>query len=248
MPLLFHPQPSTPPMPSFATILNVVVAVYTTYIIGDLLWSHRQKLGFILDMWKRFRPTRLLGVLAMLLVTGMVGDFVYHLHPVFQWGWANLFMEGGGNIIFSPVSGVESAEGAGISLQWLYAVGFTLSLALALPFLAFVEEKLFRGNINSWKGVIIQACIFGPVHLLAGIPIAYGIAIIVPGLFFGWLALRRRRQVEAGEVSVELVELVQDKQGEEVSHARAAAVQHSTVYHSLYNTVIVVILLTRLVT
>jgi hypothetical protein len=105
---------------------------------------------------------------------------------------------------------------------------FFVALAFVLPFLARSEERSFRKGHDEWGSIAKQSVKFGLVHCLFGVPIAAGIALIISGLFYGFKYKR------AFDRNVEVMGYWQ---------AEDEAVMVSTTHHTMYNMIVVGLLL-----
>jgi hypothetical protein len=91
---------------------------------------------------------------------------------------------------WQPFSGVD----AGLSMLPLISAmesGYrmiiygTVALILVVaPYLAYEEERLFRYGRSGGGQILRGSLIFGPVHVISGIPLYAGLALIVTGLLF----------------------------------------------------------------
>lgn len=122
--------------------------------------------------------------IAVLFFMVVVGMALMKVHPVLKWSWWRLFRKSG------PRGNAESddeIEGniIAIPLRVKY-VGFMFCclLILSLPHFAIYEEQLFRAGTQDWIGGIARSVGFGFAHCLVGVPIAFGAALVIPGLWF----------------------------------------------------------------
>ena len=98
---------------------------------------------------------------------------LFELFPgVMKTSWLNLFgLEGKNMFAF----GTEFK---------FFGVLFFLLLLLALPKLAILEEEIFREGTESWPDGILRSIIFGLTHIVVGVPLGAGLALIIGGLVF----------------------------------------------------------------
>lgn len=225
---------STPKAPMLETILKTVIGLFVAYSISRALYERRRDLGFILEVWKQFTFKRFGLALLGVALTISFFLFLYELHPFFRWGWYELIAGEAGNIAVAPAS--EAARQGGI-VGSLVATLFTGALLLAVPFLALYEEVIFRMGIRDWKGWVLQACIFGPIHLIVGVPIAVGIALILMGLLWGGIYWYDYHY-GIGPAHSPLVARLVARRGGDIDDQRA--VEQSALVHACYNTLLIV--------
>jgi hypothetical protein len=213
-----------------STIVVIFLAILAvSSVINEFVTEYRN-LGYILTIWKRFRFLMLIEVIALMIFVVILIAILSVTIPFLQFGWMNLFVSGGGNLISAPVSAGSQSS---ITFVRFLPPLFFLTLIVVLPFFARYEEKLFRYGYEEWKGIIIQSIKFGLVHLVMGVSLATALAIIFAGLFFGY---KYKKAFDKNVVTKDLDE------------AREEALLMSTTYHTLYNTVIAIILITIFIT
>lgn len=122
----------------------------------------------------------LVGVLSL-------GALLYQV-PGLHWGWWQM-LGGEGNPALGQTTSTTLATGIVGTLV------FVCFLAV-LPVLAYKEEEIFRSGAES-RGVLgnlAVATLFGLIHVVGGVPIAFGIALIFGGLTLNWVYLRAHRK------------------------------------------------------
>lgn len=139
------------------------------------------------------------------------------LVPGLDIGWWTL-LGGTGN----PVFGMSDST-AGTALEWIVPLVFITLLIPALPLFAYSEERMFRTGAEGWSTwrrawKVVQ---FGLVHALIGIPLGAALALSVGGTYFMAVYLRRFR----------------------TAGSRADATYESARAHTVYNGIIVVLVL-----
>lgn len=185
---------------------------------------------FAIEVWKGFRPMRLLRVTGLISLILAVAAGIGWAFPLLSNGWASLIGHQGNIILIPLTSGIESGgeqaarsfESLGVLKPPPTLISGGILLLLAIPFIAEYEEIAFRKGREQWPKLIGQALIFGPLHIIAGIPMAAGIALILPGLWYGY---RYRLAVMAPGGDVD------------------SAILEATREHAALNTVVVVYLL-----
>jgi hypothetical protein len=137
--------------------------------------------------------------------------------PPLRWGWWTA-IGGGGN----PVTGTTK-ETAGTALEWILPLVFLTLLLPGIPLFALAEERAFRQGAELWSSArrAWKCVLFGLAHALIGIPIGVALALSCGGAYFTITYLRRYRQTRSQHQAV-------------LESARA---------HTVYNTIIVVVVL-----
>ena len=143
------------------------------------------------------------------------------LVPGLDWGWWSA-LGGAGN----PVTGTTE-QTSGTPLEWIIPVVFLVLLLPAIPLFALAEERAFRRGCErwSWPRRIRRTVEFGLAHALIGIPIGVALALSCGGAYFMRCYLRGYRP----------------------AHSRREAVLESARAHTVYNVIIVVMVLTAVI-
>ncbi|MBP7770316.1 MAG: hypothetical protein KA066_00145 [Candidatus Pacebacteria bacterium] len=206
------------------TIGMVLLAVFAVTNIALVLYSKRKEYGFVAQIWRRYRWGMFIQAIGALLLVFAVAFTIWDV-PGLKYGWLHLFYSEGGNVFVRPLQ--EGSESS-YTIVRLLPVLFLGAFLFGIPFLAKFEEDQFRRGFESWPQIMRQSVKFGLIHCLAGIPLAAGIALIVSGLFYGYHYKRSY-----------------DQNVRRLGHegAQDEAVMVSTAYHSMWNTIIVCVLL-----
>lgn len=208
-----------------AKILPVALYIYAGYSIAKVLWQERQKLHLVpVNIWKRFSLPMFCLVLGQFIGVLLLAVALRSLKiPLFNWAWSDWFVKGGGNITASPF-----AVHGGPMTKVLQTI-FFVALICALPFLALYEEKIFRSNKLRWKQVVVASIAFGFVHpLLAGVPVYAGLCLSLSGLFLACIYRREYHRILG--------------QGMSESFADHEATMQAGAYHTLHNSIFVVLI------
>jgi hypothetical protein len=192
-------------------LLNVAMALY----------DNRKNLDFIWSIWKRFRFFSLLQIIGIIFLIFLSYKALVFLSPVFGYGWLDFFSKTGGNILISPIL---TAFNSDIFIVRCVPALFLFAFLLSLPFMARLEENIFRRGYHMWGKIFRQSFFFGLMHMVIGIPLGVAVALIIPGLFFAY---------EYRRVYLQLIETRTQKE------ARNEAVLTSTTYHTLMNTIFI---------
>lgn len=128
-------------------------------------------------------------------------------------------------MLVAPI--MDASDSSSVILR-IVPVMFLVGLLIILPFLAKREEEDYRRGHNTYKAIILKSIPFGLVHLLAGIPLAAGFALIGVGIFYG-----HKYKTALDKLTPSMpYELAENE-----------AVMVATVYHTLYNSVLVILLI-----
>lgn len=226
-----------------------------------LAWRNR---ALAVAVWRRIRVVHVLGSAGLVVVVLAVALSLFVFVPVTGVGLGSL-VGLSGNAVFAPLEEAThwadgdaaqpapgSAEpgadpagaGPGVGLVVVTTV-FLAGLALLFPWLAYVEERVFREGLER-AGVAEQAwraLKFGLAHLIMLIPVAAALGIAVAGFVYGRIYCRAYRAAAAR------TRVVPGPSGDPLSvavppeQARTEAVLASTVWHATFNTVIVILVL-----
>lgn len=210
-------------------------------------------------VWRRVRLYHVLGCLLLLAVVLGTALGLMRVLPVTGWGLGRV-VGLDGNAVFAPLQEASEvaqeirAPAPGMpaaplpDTDWLQiglAGGFLGLLLLLFPWLAYVEERMFRSGLENadLAGELRAALRFGVVHLLMFIPIAAAIGIGVAGFAYGRIyrrayrrALGRPPEFESPFGPRRIIETP-------ARRARTEAVLATTVWHTTFNSLIVVIVL-----
>lgn len=206
------------------TIGKAVLVLLAVASVALPLVSERRNYEFVWQVWRQFRIKMFFETFGVILLTIAVAIALWEV-PGLKYGWISLFFGGSGNMLIKPIT--EGSHSTHISIRLLVSI-FFIALAFVLPFLARSEERSFRKGYDEWGSIIKQSIKFGLVHCFVGVPLAAGIALIIPGFFYGYKYKRAF-----------------DRNTEALGYRRAEdeAVMVSTAYHTLYNTIVVALLL-----
>jgi hypothetical protein len=230
--------------------MHVLIDAVLFVLIGAALilaakrrWKSR---GFIWEIWREFRPLMALEMIALLAATVTVIVLLLGLGAPFTWGWFSLLTGHSGNAGVAPI--VDAGQ-SGYAIVKLAALGIFCLLVVLMPFFAHGEEVDYRKGRETWRRILPASVRFGLVHMWVGVPLSVGLALALPGLYLGWKYKRAFEQAmrEAGMSSVPtLQELMRN--GDAQEEARAYGVHRSTVYHTCYNSLAMLLVLIAVLT
>ncbi|HEY9615805.1 MAG TPA: hypothetical protein V6C64_03120 [Microcoleaceae cyanobacterium] len=176
----------------FKALVSIAFSGIMVWLIGRELWNNKHRLELV--WWVYFRSGLLTYVRAILILTctlftaGVIGT----ISPDFmRTGWANWLFGYSTNVTFQPLIAIQQADEVAAStglIQFdvgtILTIGFWLLMILAVPFLAEIEEKIFRQGVHTWKAMVKRSIAFGLAHLIMGIPLFMGVTLCVPGFLF----------------------------------------------------------------
>lgn len=242
-------------------MLRLAVAAVVLVLLaraGRMAWCNRD---VAVAVWRRVRWRHIVGSVGLLAVVLTILVGLVTLVPGAGWGLGRLIGLSG-NAVFAPLeaatyggASADSGNAGATAATWpgvVTAVGvvlFLLALLAMFPWLAYVEERVFREGLEDadFPRQLWAALKFGLVHLVMLIPIGAALAIGVAGFAYGRIYRRAfaraqaRTRMEAGAFGVRVV--VTPTVGE----ARSEAVLVSTVWHTTFNSLVVIGLLVSFV-
>lgn len=196
-------------------------------IVGVIvpLIAERRNYDFVRRVWSGFSLKLFFQSLAVLLTVAIISVALIYLVPFLGYGLLSVFYEGAGNAFIAPI--LEGSRSSHLLVRIL-PMFFFLAFLFVIPFLSQSEERAFRKGHEDWLSITKQSVKFGLVHLIVGIPLAVGLALTISGLFFGYV-----------------YKTTYDRRTSQLGHVQAQdeAVMASTIAHSMYNTIVVSILL-----
>ena len=172
------------------TVVRLVIAgwiLVTLVRAGRAAWSQR---ALVVAIWRAWRPYHLLGVVGLFLVVATVAGVLLTWVPFMDLGLGTL-VGTDSNAVFAPLEQAVAATPAPTSgPDWpliLLSSGFLLPLLFLLPWLAFVEEEVFRGGLETadLPRELLSALVFGLAHLIMLVPVGATLAIGVAGFVYG---------------------------------------------------------------
>ena len=210
-------------------------------------------------VWRRIRPRHLLGCALLLAVVLGTALGLMRLLPFTAWGLGSL-VGLDGNAVFAPLEeatelatearGPAPAGPDGLPLDpgtdWTLlgiAGVFLVGLLVLFPWLAYTEERAFRAGLEraDLKGELKAAFRFGIVHLVMLIPIAAALAIAVAGFVYGRIYKRAYTRALGAPPDFESPFGPRRIIETPARRARTEAVMATTVWHTAFNSLIVLI-------
>jgi hypothetical protein len=168
-------------------LLRPLIALLVLWMlarVGRAAWRERV---LTFTLWRAIRPRHLLGAFGLLVVVAAVASASVLWVPGADQGLGDL-VGLQGNAVFAPLeeglarAGPPPASGP----DWLLLLGVTAFLGplmFLLPWLAFVEEEVFRSGLEDAGPVrlALSSLVFGLAHLVMLVPIGAALAIGVAG-------------------------------------------------------------------
>jgi hypothetical protein len=168
-------------------LIRVAIAawiLWTLARVARVAWRQR---ALTVAVWRAIRFRHVVGAFGLLLVVGTVATALVAWVPGASFGLGHL-VGLTGNAVFAPLEeGLARAGPAPVAgPDWPLLAGATLFLgflALLLPWLAFVEEEVFRAGLEDAGAgrVAAASLVFGLAHLVMLVPIGAALAIGVAG-------------------------------------------------------------------
>ncbi|MEX1162480.1 MAG: hypothetical protein WEB03_02760 [Nitriliruptor sp.] len=255
--------------------LRVLLAIAVLVLlvrVARVSWRHRR---LSVAIWRAVRWHHLIGGAVLLVVVGSTALALVAFVPGADLGLGRLIGTSV-NVVFTPLeeglalAGPPSATGPDWALI-VGASGFLAPLALLLPWLAFIEEELFRAGLEtaSWPEVAPASLVFGAVHLLVLVPIGAAAAIGMAGFAYALAYRRAHREGRADRVPVVALRTYRPTRRSRTAAqayrrtavdtpgavdadtspelAQATGIFAAAVWHTTFNTMVVVVLWVSLV-
>jgi hypothetical protein len=244
-----------------ASILRLAVVVAVLFLLlraAKGAWHNR---ALALAVWRRIRIRHVLGSAGLLVVVLSVALGLLAFVPITEAGLGKAIGLSG-NAVFAPLEEAslrangESAlsptpdassrpEGPTAADAALVAgtSAFFVALLLLFPWLAYVEERTFREGLERFGPLreVLSALRFGLVHLVMLIPVAAALAVGVAGFFYGRVYRRAYRRAAQRTEEVPGPFGVPITVAPAPARLRGEAVLASTVWHTTFNSLIVVL-------
>jgi hypothetical protein len=168
------------------TPLQVLLAAFAAWLVWDLLsyvrsgTIRRHATVFLGRSWVQW-VAAVSGGLAAFVVVAIVALSLVALWPAgFGFTWLRLLATPADG----PVEGVNLMV-APATIPW-FGFAFLALLMFNVPRLARLEEDVFRRGTRGWRDGCLRSVKFGLAHCLIGVPIGWGLALSVGGLWFTW--------------------------------------------------------------
>lgn len=161
-------------------VLKILVGGYVTYDFVRYVVKGQMRRHYMLlarTRWPVFLSlvSQSLVVLALVLLAGVILILLWP--PVLGFTWLSLLStkrDVGTNLLVAPAK------------YPYFGVLFFLLLLVNVPRLARAEEYRFRLRTRDWAHAVRRSIRFGLAHCVVGVPIGFGLAIAIGGLWFSY--------------------------------------------------------------
>lgn len=180
-----------------STILRLLVATWVLFLLGRAAVGAWRQRDLTFAIWRRIGWRHVAFAFGLFVLVSTVAITLLTYVPPLRFGLGT-FIDFSGNAVFVPLEETATRPGApaaGTGPDWFLigvATAFLGFLALLLPWLAFVEEEVFRAGLEK-AGVgrqIVTALVFGLAHMIMFVPLAAALTVGAAGYVYG-LAYRR---------------------------------------------------------
>jgi hypothetical protein len=168
-------------------LLRSIIALCILWMLARVARVAWRQRALTVTVWRAIRFRHLIGAFGLLVLVAGVASTLVLWVPGAEHGLGR-FVGLAGNAVFAPLE--EGLARAGPpptnGPDWLLLLGVSLFLGpllLLLPWLAFVEEEVFRAGLeDAGVGrVALASLVFGLAHLVMLVPIGAALAIGVAG-------------------------------------------------------------------
>ena len=152
-----------------------LINLWCIYLVYGLVTNLSCQCSFCLDVYSHIMLDKfnyIVPNLAMCFLVLGVALGLCRIHSGFRWS-----LLGGNNIGLLPLQ------------KKYFGPIFLLLLILNMPTITFWEETTFRLGLKGWIDGTLWSIVFGLCHSLIGVPIGFGIAMIILGLWLTWCYL-----------------------------------------------------------
>lgn len=158
---------------------------------------NRENRRYSAELYKRVRPRHIGSALLTAALTFAAYFTISTAVPTLDVSWLSLMSSGG--------SSGEEGTNVLIAPATLPILGpiFIALLVFNMPLITRLEERLFRGGTRSYLGAIPRSLVFGLAHCLVGVPVAAGLAIAIPGMWFSHAYIASEKVQPADYTGVE---------------------------------------------
>ena len=237
------------------TVVRLVIAGWILVTLARsarAAWAQRD---LVVAIWRAWRPVHLAGVVGLFTIVATVAGILLTWVPYMDVGLGTL-VGTESNAVFAPLEQAVAATGPAPDdgPDWalvLLSSAFLGPLLLLLPWLAFIEEEVFRGGLEDaspWRE-LLAALVFGLAHLVMLVPVGAALAIGVAGFVYGRLyrhahehptpvptvALRAYRPSRRGRRALA------DDTDPSAFARQAGAVFRATTWHAAFNSALVTV-------
>ena len=188
------------------TALRLAIAGWILVTLGRAsrgAWTHRR---LILAIWSRVRPVHVVGAVALLAAVVAAASAMIAWVPGLGLGLGSV-VGTTSNAVFTPLEEAvaRTAPPAAGTVDWallLLSSAFLLPLVVLLPWLAFVEEEVFRAGLEDASTLVElrAALVFGLAHLVMLVPVGAALAVAGCGYVYGRVYRSAYQRSDGSEV------------------------------------------------
>lgn len=261
------------PAPVTTSLLRLLITGWILVMLVRAARAAWRQRDLLVTVWRSIRPRHVAGAVGLLAVVATIATVLIGSVPGMAVGLGDL-IGFTGNAVFVPLEEAAARAGpvpdGGTDLVVIgLATVFLGGLAALLPWLAFVEEEVFRAGLEdvSLGRELVAALIFGLAHLVMLVPVGAAVAIGAAGFVYGRIyrgaharldghavppaaarAFRATKRSAAAADRARGTAAHEASSGETTLVAvvdraperrQAAAVLASTVWHTTFNTLVV---------
>lgn len=252
-------------------VLRLAIAGWVLVALGRAArgaWAHR---GLLVTVWARVGIGHVVGSTVLVAATVALANLLITHVPGMDIGLGRL-LGTSSNAVFTPLEEALARTGPAPANDpdWVLAglaSAFLLPLLVLLPWLAFVEEEVFRAGLEDASPAreLGRALTFGLVHLVVLVPLGAALAVGACGYVYGTIYRHHHAHHDGADVPVAVLRSYRPgrRAAAAASRARtprgvltaagatavadrtperrqAAAVLASTAWHTTFNTLVVV--------
>ena len=243
--------------------LKWIIIGYISYSIIKSAFSE-SSWSFTKNILSLFSVKMFLIVIGGICIFLTIGIFLYEHVSFLQWSWTKYVFGSSINITYAPMQTGNEL------MNKLLGIPFLLLLMVAVPQLAYREEKMFRESTINHLTILWKSFVFGMIHCIVGIPLAAGIALVIPGLLLGYvyrnyfiadlketgLEILNHREFDVRDDSIIYQQICDDELLNEtfeknvidtIDKTNSSALALSTSYHCMWNWIMISIVLLVLI-
>ncbi len=213
------------------SVLRLLISGWILFTLARAARAAWRQRDLVVTIWRGIRPRHVLGALALLVGVGVLATVLITLVPGMHLGLGSV-VGLDGNAVFAPLE--EAAARAGpapaTGPDWLLIAMTTVflgGLAVLLPWLAFVEEEVFRAGLEdaSLGQELRAAAVFGAAHLVMLVPVGAAVAIGAAGFVYGRIYRRAHGRADGVDVPPAVASAFRPTRRSAAAATRARAAQ-----------------------
>lgn len=167
----------------FTSWPHFIVFAIGVHVIASTALEAYQDRAFGFKIWRMISLPMLGQMFLVVVYIAFIAISLIYIAPFTQYGWLHLVYAGGGNATTAPFVTLFASSDYGSIIVGLF---FLVALTACFPYLARVEEQVFRKAVLTTESIIKNSIVFGLIHCVVGVPLAFGVALILLGLVLGF--------------------------------------------------------------